>query len=174
MHRKLILNVISPVGSVQKFQTNTTLSLDCPGEIASPSVRPDDFSKKKRQNQMHGPRYPQYGHIPPPKRKSRKSCAWENDLPQYITMEGYRITKWQEIPMILEGLGPSEQLLPGADFEWKYWCTLNGAIAGVAKTGDNMIKWKLRNDSECGEPRQKLEHCMVQFPCQHPILWRNY
>uniref|UniRef100_H3ADP7 Uncharacterized protein n=1 Tax=Latimeria chalumnae TaxID=7897 RepID=H3ADP7_LATCH len=130
--------------------------------IAPPSMRQDAFSKKERQKQVRDPRHPLHGHIPPPKRlKSRKSFASENPLPQNTTVEGYRATKWREMPMTLKKLVPSEQLPPG-----KYWCTLNQAKAGVAKTDDNMTKWKLRNDPkcECGEPRQTLEHCLMQCP----------
>ena len=61
---------------------------------------------------------------------------------------------------------PSEGIADGAQLPRRDWCVLNRARVGVARTGDNLVKFDYKTDQscECGENNQTIDHVLHSCP----------
>ena len=142
--------------------------------IAPPNIRRLTISKAERDRQQQDPRHPLYGHQEERRRLvSRKSFVTTDGL-DGTTAPNFRVRTWRRtdhdnpneaLPDI------SEDLPVGKDLPRRDWVTLNRTRAKVGKTGDNLVKWGLKNraDCPCGEPNQTMAHilqdCCLSSPC---------
>ena len=160
-------------GALRPTPTNTLYKL---AGIAPPEIRRHTITKTEKSKQILDPRHPLHPHVPVPSRlKSRKSFATVEGLPAEIPAQNDRIDQWRDFngrrPPNNAVQDPTEEIADGALLPRRDWCALNRARAGVARTGDNLVKWGLKTDQscECGENTQTINHILRSCPLSHNL-----
>ena len=119
---------------------------------APPDIRREISSMTERQKQLTDARHPLYGHVgAQPRLQSRKSFLTVAGIGAQ-TLSAHRRQRWLETyePNNNGIPEPAEHLPPGSRH---LWVSLYRARTGVAKTGENMLRWGFSDNErcECGE-----------------------
>ena len=133
--------------------------------VAPPNIRRLAITKAERDRQLQDSRHPLHGHQEERRRLvSRKSFVTTDGL-DGTTAPSFRIRTWRrhDNDNPNEALPDIRESLPaGTDLARRDWAALNRARAKVGKTGDNLVRWGLRDsaDCPCGEPNQTMAHIL--------------
>ena len=134
----------------------------------APEVRRNAFSKIEKDKQLSDVRHPLHGHVPAPSRlTSRRSFNTVTGLAR-TDPSRFRRATWRELDTSINDALPeiSETLPTGTDLARRDWVALNRARAKVCRTGDNMLRWGLRESAQCpcGHQEQTFEHIQTSCP----------
>ena len=141
--------------------------------IPPPQVRREAFSKVEKDKQITDVRHPLHGHVPvPPRLSSRRSFATVTGLAPTPACR-FRLVTWRELDTSENQALPevSESLPSGTNLTRRDWVTLNRARAKVGRTGDNMLKWGLKESAQCpyGHQVQTFDHIQKFCPLSPPV-----
>ena len=155
-------------GTLRPTPTNLLYRL---AGIAPPNIRRLITTMEEKNKQLSDQRHPLHPHVPVPSRlKSRQSFATVEGLPPETSPQNYRLNLWKEsdtgTPLNNAVQEPREELPDGAHLSRAEWSVLNRARSRVARTGDNMVKWRLKTtpSCECGELTQNIDHVLTSCP----------